>query len=115
VLQKKTGRPVQFEITDQTRIAVQSWIDVLQLKTGKYLFPSHLTGRKHLSIRQYARLARSWIERAGLEVGSYGTHLLRRIKAALIYKKTGNLRAVQLLLGHSKLDYVPYRTMSRCG
>jgi integrase len=104
VIQKKTGRPVQFEITDQTRIAVQSWIDILELKTGKYLFPSPLTGREHLSIRQYARLVRSWIERAGLEVGSYGTHSLRRTKAALIYRKTGNLRAVQLLLGHSKLE-----------
>jgi integrase len=104
VIQKKTGRPVQFEITDQTRIAIQAWIDVLQLKTGKYLFPSQLIGREHLSIRQYARLVRSWIDRAGLEVGSYGTHSLRRTKPALIYKKTGNLRAVQLLLGHSKLE-----------
>jgi integrase len=69
VVQKKTGRPVQFEITDQTRITVQAWIDVLRLKTGKYLFPSPLAGREHLSIRQYARLVRSWIERAGLEAG----------------------------------------------
>jgi integrase len=107
VIQKKTGRPVQFEITEQTRTAVQSWIDVLQLKKGKYLFPSSLTGREHLSIRQYARLVRSWIERAGLEVGSYGTHSLRRTKAALIYK-TGNLRAVQLLLGRA--TYCPRTT-----
>jgi integrase len=105
VIQKQTGRPVQFEITDQTRIAVQAWIDVLQLQTGKYLFPSPLTEREHLSIRQYARLVRSWIERAGLEVGSYGTHSLRQTKAAPIYKKTGNLRAVQLLLGQSKREY----------
>jgi integrase len=104
VVQKKTGRPVQFEITDQTRTAVQAWIDVLQLKTGRDLFPSPLTGREHLSIRQYARLVRSWVQRAGLAVGCYGTHSLRRTKAALIYKKTGNLRAVQLLLGHSKLE-----------
>jgi len=94
VVQKKTGRPVQFEMTDQTRIAVQPWIDVLQLKSGKFLFPSLLTGREHLSIRQYARLVKSWIARAGLETSSYGTHSLRRTKAALIYKKTGNLRAV---------------------
>lgn len=104
VVQKKAGRPVQFEITDQTRIAVQAWIEVLRLTTGKFLFPSPLTGREHLSIRQYARLAKSWIDRAGVEASSYGTHSLRRTKAALIYKKTENLRAVQLLLGHSKLE-----------
>jgi integrase len=93
----QAGTAQRREITDQTRIAVQSWIDVLQLKKGKYLFPSPLTGREHLSIRQYARLVSSWIERAGLEVGSYGTHSLRRTKAALIYKKTGNLRAAAMI------------------
>ena len=42
--------------------------------------------------------------RAGLDSSAYGTHSMRRTKAAQIYKKTGNLRAVQLLLGHTKLE-----------
>lgn len=39
-----------------------------------------------------------------LEPAAYGTHSSRRAKVSLIYKKTGNLRACQLLLGHRKLE-----------
>lgn len=104
VIQRKTGRPVQFEITEQTRAAIRDWLDSGMLGNGRYLFPSRLQDRPHISTRQYARIVHRWIERAGLDSAAYGTHSMRRTKAAQIYKKTGNLRAVQLLLGHTKLE-----------
>lgn len=104
VVQKKTGRPVQFEITEQTRMAVGEWLATLTTGKGPYLFPSRLCGKPHLSTRQYARIVHRWVDRAGLDPSAYGTHSLRRTKPAQIYKKTGNLRAVQLLLGHTKLE-----------
>src|SRR6516165_3870459 len=103
VIQKKTGRPVQFEITEQTRVAVGEWLAALDAPEGRYLFPSRLRGKPHLSTRQYARIVHRWADRAGLDSSAYGTHSLRRTKPAQIYKKTGNLRAV-LLLGHTKLE-----------
>lgn len=104
VLQQKTGRPVRFEITKRTRASIRRWIQVAELQPGSYLFPSRLAGSDHLSTRQYARLVKMWIENIGLDPAPYGTHSMRRTKATLIYKQTKNLRAVQLLLGHSKLD-----------
>jgi len=104
IVQKKTGRPVQFEITEQTRTAVANLIRRHYLRLGDYLFPSRLANSPHLSTRQYARIVQGWVRSIGLNPATYGTHSLRRTKAALIYRKTGNLRAVQLLLGHSKLE-----------
>jgi len=104
VIQKKTGRPVQFEITEQTRSAIQDWLSQGDLRDRRYLFPSRLRAQPHLSTRQYARIVHAWVESAGLDSSAYGTHSMRRTKAAQIYKKTGNLRAVQLLLGHTKLE-----------
>lgn len=104
IIQKKTGRPVQFEITEQTRIAVAALIRRHGLSLGDYLFPSRLAVSPHLSTRQYARIVQGWVASIGLNPATYGTHSLRRTKAALIYRKTGNLRAVQLLLGHTKLE-----------
>jgi integrase len=102
IVQKKTGRPVQFEITEQTRDSVEAWLPTLRTTGSRYLFPSRLHARPHLSTRQYARLVHRWVESIGLESVSYGTHSMRRTKATQIYRKTGNLRAVQLLLGHAK-------------
>jgi integrase len=113
VLQQKTQRPVQFEITEPTREAVGTWITHAGLAPEQSLFPSRLRGSSHLSTRQYARIVGSWVKQLGLNRVCYGTHTLRRTKATLIYRRTKNLRAVQLLLGHSKLDYLPSRTMSR--
>lgn len=104
IVQKKTGRPVQFEITEQTRNAVVAWIRQRGLAAGDFLFPSRLATSPHVSTRQYARIVQGWVRSIGLNPATYGTHSLRRTKAALIYRKTGNLRAVQLLLGHSKLE-----------
>jgi integrase len=104
IIQKKTGRPVQFEIAKQTRASIQDWLPKVDARNGKYLFPSRFRERPHLSTRQYARVVHVWVERAGLDSSAYGTHSMRRTKAAQIYKKTGNLRAVQLLLGHTKLE-----------
>ncbi len=104
VIQKKTSRPVQFEITEQTRTALGEWVADRGTDRGRYLLPSRFRKQPHLSTRQYARIVHRWVERAGLDTSAYGTHSLRRTKPAQIYKKTGNLRAVQLLLGHTKLE-----------
>ncbi len=104
IVQKKTGRPVRFEITEQSKRSVEAWLPILRAKGSRYLFPSRLHASPHISTRQYARLLHRWVESIGLESASYGTHWMRRTKAAHIYRKTGNLRAVQLLLGHTKLE-----------
>ena len=104
VVQQKTGRPVEFEITEQARATIETWIHRKGLEAGDYLFPSRVKKSPHLSRRQYARLLAAWVQKIGLDPGAYGTHSLRRTKASLIYKRTKNLRAVQLLLGHSKLE-----------
>ena len=104
VIQQKTGRPVRFEITETTRTCLTRWIASPAMTGMPYLWPSRFHDRPHMSTRQYARLLREWVSSIGLEVSSYGTHSMRRTKVAQIYKKTGNLRAVQLLLGHTKMD-----------
>ena len=104
VMQQKTNRPVQFEITEQTRVAVSTWMQHARLGSNDYLFPSRMRSSPHLSRRQYARLLDSWLEDIGLDPGTYGAHSMRRTKASLIYRRTKNLRAVQLLLGHAKLE-----------
>ncbi len=103
-MQQKTGRPVQFEITEQTRDAISVWIEKAELSGSNCLFPSRLNSSPHLSTRQYARIVEDWVTDIGLDPSRYGTHSLRRTKATLIYKRTKNLRAVQLLLGHTKLE-----------
>ncbi|ANE55534.1 tyrosine-type recombinase/integrase [Methylomonas sp. DH-1] len=104
IMQQKTHRPVQFEITEHTRVALEDWINSANLKSDQYLFTSRLHGSQHLSTRQYGRLVEKWVKSIGLDPAGYGTHSMRRTKATLIYRKTKNLRAVQLLLGHSKLE-----------
>lgn len=104
IIQRKTGRPVQFEITEQTRAAIRDWLTDAIPENGQYLFPSRPHRQPHISTRQYARIVHRWVECAGLDGSAYGTHSMRRTKAAQIYKRTGNLRAVQLLLGHTKLE-----------
>ncbi len=104
VVQRKTGRPVQFEITEQARTSLQAWLNTVRARPESYVFPSRVDRSGHLSTRQYARLVDDWVRLIGLDPSAYGTHSLRRTKAALIYKRTGNLRAVQLLLGHTKLE-----------
>ena len=104
VMQQKTHQPVQFEITEQARGALSRWIAFAQLKAENQLFPSRMKSSKHLSCRQYARIVKSWVEMIGLDPALYGTHSMRRTKATLIYRRTKNLRAVQLLLGHTKLE-----------
>jgi integrase len=104
VMQKKTQRPVQFEITEQTRDAIAAWIAAAHLKPEQYLFPSRVSESPHVSTRQYSRIVGSWVESIGLDPAAYGTHSMRRTKPTLIYRRTRNLRAVQLLLGHTKLE-----------
>ena len=103
-MQQKTQRPVQFEITEPTREAVIAWVRSQALKGEDFLFPSRLRMSPHLSTRQYARIVRGWVTKIVLNPAAYGTHTLRRTKASLVYRRTKNLRAVQLLLGHSKLE-----------
>lgn len=104
VIQSKTGSPVQFEITKQTRDALQDWIKFKNLDVYDWLFPSRKAPEKHVTTRQYGRIVKRWVQSIGLPKSTYATHSLRRTKVTLIYRKTGNLRAVQLLLGHSKID-----------
>ena len=104
VVQQKTSRPVQFEITELTRTAVTDWIRLSGLAPENFLFPSRVRASPHLSVRQYARIVDSWVEEIGLDPAAYGTHSVRRTKPSLIYRRTKNLRAVQLLLGHTKLE-----------
>lgn len=102
--QSKTRKPVRFEITETTRLSVEHWIKDPEMIGCEYLWPSRVHTSPHLSTRQYARIMRDWVLSIGLEPTAYNTHSMRRTKVAQIYKKTGNLRAVQLLLGHTKMD-----------
>lgn len=104
VRQRKTKRPVRFEITARTRKSIEEWIAAAGLTGRAFLFPSRIRNSRHLSTRQYARIVESWVSSIGLDPVAYGTHSMRRTKATLIYRRTKNLRAVQLLLGHSNLD-----------
>ena len=104
IMQQKTQRPVQFEITARTREPISEWIRCSNLSATAFLFPSRLHRSMRLSTRQYARIAESWVVGIGLDPTAYGTHSLRRTKASLIHRRTKNLRAVQLLLGHAKLE-----------
>ena len=104
VMQRKTKRPVQFEITDQTRFAITHLITKFRLTPNEFHFPSRLSSSPHISTRQYAKIVKDWVANIGLDPYVYGTHSMRRTKATLIYRRTKNLRAVQLLLGHTKLE-----------
>jgi integrase len=104
IRQRKTGHPVRFELSEQTREAVDDYIRATRKKAGEFLFTSRRYPGHSLTTRQYARLVSGWIAGIGLDPALYGTHSGRRTKATLIYRKTGNLRAVQLLLGHRKIE-----------
>ena len=104
VIQQKTGRPVQFEITADARASLLAWLERRGGSVDDFAFPSRINAAGHLSTRQYARLVDEWVSAIGLRSEEYGTHSLRRTKASIIYKATGNLRAVQILLGHSKIE-----------
>jgi len=104
VVQQKTGQPVRFEITEQTREAVQQWVSSAALHGDTWLFYSRTRPEGHITTRQYARIVKGWVGMIDLDPSIYGTHSIRRTKASLIYKRTKNLRAVQLLLGHTKLE-----------
>lgn len=103
IRQKKTGRPVRFELTEQTRMAIDDYLRTTKRSPGQFLFAGR-GDHAGLTTRQYARLLQQWVASIGLDPKKYGTHSLRRTKAVLIYRRTGNLRAVQLLLGHSKIE-----------
>jgi integrase len=104
VIQQKTGRPVPFEITEPTREALAAWLTARGRRADDWLWPSRSRPGAHITTRQYARLVDLWVQSIDLEANAYGTHSLRRTKVALVYKRTGNLRACQLLLGHGKLE-----------
>lgn len=104
VIQQKTKRPVQFKILEPARSSILAWLERRGGGLDEFAFPSRIDRSDHLSTRQYARLVDEWVAGVGLRREDYGTHSLRRTKAALIYKQTGNLRAVQILLGHTKIE-----------
>jgi integrase len=104
VRQRKTGRPVRFELTEPTREAVDAYLKQTGRRPGEFMFPGRGQPNCSMTTRQYARLIGRWIGAIGLDPSFFGTHSLRRTKATLIYRRTGNLRAVQLLLGHTKIE-----------
>jgi integrase len=104
IRQRKTGRPVKFEITEQTRQAIDEYLKTVHKDPIDFLFTGRRGRDRNLTTRQYARLVSEWIGSIGLDSSLFGTHSLRRTKATLIYRRTGNLRAVQLLLGHTKVE-----------
>ena len=104
VVQQKTGRPVQFELLEPARTSILAWLERRGGTIDNYAFPSRINHSEHLSTRQYARLVDEWVTGIGLHREDYGTHSLRRTKASIIYKATGNLRAIQILLGHTKIE-----------
>ncbi len=104
VMQQKTKRPVQFELMTEARKTLLTWLNRRGGSLDDFIFPSRVNHMGHLSTRQYARLVDEWVATVGLNVREYGTHSLRRTKASLIYKSTGNLRAIQILLGHSNIE-----------
>lgn len=104
VRQKKTGRPAKFEMTDQTRQAIDDLLKAAGKKRGEYLFDDRHGPNRPMTTRQYARLLGDWMASIGLDPKLFGTHSLRRTKATLTYRRTGNLRAIQLLLGHTKIE-----------
>ncbi len=104
IVQQKTGRPVPFELTETTRETLAAWLKLRGLRASDWLFPTRSRPGEHLTTRQYGRLVDEWVTLIGLDPAGYGTHSLRRTKVALIYRRTGNLRACQLLLGHTKLE-----------
>ena len=104
IRQKKTGQPVRFELTEQTRQAVDDYLRAADKKPDQFLVIGRRDSERNMTTRQYARLASEWAASIGLDPHIFGTHSLRRTKATLIYRRTGNLRAVQLLLGHRKIE-----------
>ena len=102
--QQKTQKEVQFEITPKTQQCLSQWICINELFSSDYLFPSSRKAGHHICYHYYANIVKNWVSKLGLDITQYGTHSLRRTKASLIYAKTKNLRAIQLLLGHSKLQ-----------
>lgn len=104
IIQRKTGRPVQFELLEPARTSLRAWLECRGGALDDYAFPSRADHAAHISTRQYARLVDEWVTGIGLRPEDYGTHSLRRTKASLIYRRTGNLRAVQILLGHTKIE-----------
>src|SRR5262249_32037078 len=104
VRQKKTGRPVRFELTEQTWQAVDDYIKATDKIPGEFLFSARGDLNRCMTTRQFARLVSSWVATIGLDPLFFGTRSLRPTKATLIYRRTGNFRAVQLLLGHTKIE-----------
>jgi integrase len=104
VVQQKTGRSVQFELLEPARRSILAWLERRGGAHEDFVFPSRVDHAHHISTRQYARLVDEWVTGIGLRPADYGTHSLRRTKASIIYKQTGNLRAVQILLGHTKIE-----------
>jgi len=104
VVQQKSGRPVQFELLEPARNSILAWLERRGGTLDDFVFPSRVNHTKHISTRQYAHLVDEWVTGIGLRPEDYGTHSLRRTKASIIYKQTGNLRAVQILLGHTKIE-----------
>ena len=115
VIQQKTKRPVQFELLDPARKTMLAWLERRGGTLNDFVFPSRNDYMAHMSTRQYARLVHEWVVGIGLQPQEYGTHSLRRTKASIIYKATGNLRAVQILLANQFRPFSAFRALPNSG
>jgi integrase len=104
VMQHKTGTPVKFEITEKTRDSLMDWFDEAEIGYNDYIFKSRIRRSTHITTRTYARIVQGWVDSIGLDEADYGTHSMRRTKVSLLYKMRGNLREIQILLGHKKIE-----------
>jgi integrase len=104
VMQQKTHSPVQFEITEKTRDSLDKWFTKADIKHDDFIFKSRIHDSLHITTRTYGRIVERWVESIGLDSADYGTHSLRRTKASLLYKMRHNLREIQILLGHKKIE-----------
>lgn len=104
VVQPKTKRPVQFELLNPAKKILLAWLDRRGGTLSDFVLPSRNDHTNHSSTRQYARLVHERIVGIGRHLQDYGTHSLQRTKASTIYKATGNLHAVQVLLRHAKIE-----------
>lgn len=102
--QRKTGIDVQFEVTPRTQQSLSRWVQSSALSANDFIFQSERRNNQPISYSYYRTIIRSWAEQLGLDADLYGTHSMRRTKATLVYARTKNIRAVQLLLGHTKID-----------
>jgi len=101
---EKTSKPVEVTISETAREAIEALIAHNGIDDQHYLFtaPTRPKG-EHMASVTYRKLVKDWCRLIHLDPAQYSTHSLRRTRPSIIYRRTGNLRSIQLLLGHSNI------------